>query len=121
MASAVQLDHIVILLSPEDFQTVPRWLSENFTTMDGGTHAKGTSHNKLVVLEDGSYLELFSWIDPQPEGVEPHSDFPSWAEKAEGQIIDWALTGGNPQVKHNEVTTILKQLTLEGQSLGLAY
>lgn len=120
-SSSTQLDHIIILVSPSDFENVPSWLSDNFTIIEGGTHTKGTSRNKLIIFKDGTYLELFSWVDPQPDGVEPHSDFPSWADKSEGYIIDWALTGADAHGKYDEVTSRLKEMLSQGERLNVTY
>ncbi|KAJ9651301.1 hypothetical protein H2198_009423 [Neophaeococcomyces mojaviensis] len=110
------LDHIVLLLSPHDFQNVSPWLSNNFNIIEGGTHSKGTSRNKLIVFKDGTYLELFSWIDPQPDGVPPHADFPSWADKPEGYIIDWALTGDDARANYDGIMQRLDKWRAENQS-----
>ena len=32
-------DHVVLLLSPQDFEHPPLWLSENFNILEGGVHA----------------------------------------------------------------------------------
>ena len=109
-SATTQLDHIILLLSPLDFNHVPSWLADNFHIIEGGTHSKGTSHNKLIIFKDGTYLELFSWVDPQPEGVEPYADFPSWADKPEGYIIDWALTGPDAQGKYEEISSRIRDL-----------
>lgn len=119
--SQTQVDHIVLLLSAHDFENLPTWLTNNFTIMDGGTHSKGTSQNKLILFQDGTYLELFSWIDPQPEGVEPHADFPSWSDKPEGYIIDWALTGDDAHSKFDAVMTRLKEMLAQGEELNVTY
>lgn len=114
-----QLDHIILLLSPSDFANLPSWLTSNFTIIPGGTHSKGTSHNKLIIFRDGTYLELFSWTDPQPEGVEPHADFPGWATKPEGCIIDWAVTGpGGEEVAIANHARITRELDLLQQDEG---
>lgn len=119
--SQTQVDHIVLLLSPYDFQNLPPWLTDNFSIMEGGTHSKGTSQNKLILFQDGTYLELFSWISPQPQGVEPHADFPSWADKPAGYIIDWALTGDDAHTKYDEVMTRLKEMMAQGDELNVTY
>ncbi len=118
---ATQLDHIILLLSPADFNNLPPWLSDNFTIINGGKHSKGTSQNKLIIFEDGSYLELFSWIDPQPEDVETYADFPSWAGKPDGHIIDWALTGPDAHAKYSEITAQIQDLEATGEQVGVTY
>lgn len=116
-----QIDHIVLLLSPADFNDVPSWLTDNFTIIDGGTHSEGTSHNKLIVFQDGTYLELFSWVEPPPQDVPAHADFPGWATKPPGCIIDWAVTGADAHGKFHDVTTRLKDLLSDGENLNVGY
>jgi len=116
-----QLDHIILLLSPTDFNNVPSWLLNNFTIIDGGKHSKGTSQNKLIIFQDGTYLELFSWVDPRPSDIEPYADFPSWASKPEGHIIDWALTGPDAHGKYEEILAQLRSLEADGEQLGVSY
>ncbi|RMZ76925.1 hypothetical protein DV737_g4623, partial [Chaetothyriales sp. CBS 132003] len=81
-------DHIVLLLDSKDFETVPSWLSDNFSIIEGGTHKGGSSKNKLVVFGDGTYLELFTWISTPVE-------FNNWVDKPPG-LIDFALTTLRP-------------------------
>jgi hypothetical protein len=33
------IDHIVLLVSKEDFANPPAWLSSNFTILEGGVHS----------------------------------------------------------------------------------
>ncbi|KAH8902501.1 hypothetical protein BR93DRAFT_887068 [Coniochaeta sp. PMI_546] len=83
------LDHIVILVSSDFLANVPSWLADSLTVLPGGTHADGLTENKLVVFEDGVYLELIAFV----EGVEPEKrQSHRWGQRAEGQIIDWACT-----------------------------
>ena len=81
-------DHIVLLLSESQSANIPSYLSSNFTIIEGGTHKGGSSKNKLIIFEDGTYLELFTWIAKPVE-------FTSWADKPEG-LIDFALTTLRP-------------------------
>ncbi|KAK5071893.1 hypothetical protein LTR64_004328 [Lithohypha guttulata] len=119
--STTQLDHIVLLLSPSEFQSLPSWLSNNFAIFEGGTHTQGTSQNKLIIFKDGTYLELFSWIDPQPDGVEPYADFPGWANQPENHVIDWALTGDGAQSKYEDVVECLRRIDADGGEAGVTY
>lgn len=116
-----QIDHIVILVSPEEFENVPSWLTDNFNIIEGGTHSKGTSHNKLIIFQDGTYLELFSWVDPPPADVPAHADFPGWADKPLGAIIDWAVTGADAHGKFHDVTSQLKESLSDGENLNVSY
>lgn len=60
------LDHVVMAV--QDLQrAIDDYRSKGFTVTPGGRHpAPRTSSNALVVFEDGAYLELISWIPPNP-------------------------------------------------------
>lgn len=60
-----RLDHIVIAVDDLD-QAVADYGRLGFTVIRGGEHANGVTHNVLVVLGDGSYLELIAWKRPDP-------------------------------------------------------
>ncbi len=73
------------------------------------------SRNKLIPFEDGTYIELFNWVE-RPD--EPHE----WADKKPG-IIDFALTSmppSTPQSLHEGITTRL-QLHAGGTAVDLMY
>lgn len=102
------IDHIVVLVSEAEFEKPPSWLANNFTIIEGGTHARGTSRNKLIVFKDGTYVELFSWITGKDR-----SDFPAWADRPEGEIIDFALTNlpeGSAETAHEAINARLRHL-----------
>ena len=44
------IDHIVLLVSTEDFEAPPPWLSDNFTILDGGNHE---GMFQLIILSQG--------------------------------------------------------------------
>lgn len=95
-------DHVILLLSNGDFEHPPPWLSDNFTILEGGTHATQSSRNKLIVFEDGTYIELFNWISEPKE-------FLAWKDKKPG-LIDFALTSQPPvtaEELHAGITTRL--------------
>ncbi|EXJ89038.1 hypothetical protein A1O3_02102 [Capronia epimyces CBS 606.96] len=77
-------DHVILVLDTPDFENPPAWLSDNFNIIEGGTHAGGSSRNKLIVFADGTYIELLNWISEPKE-------FFDWAGKPPG-LIDFALT-----------------------------
>ncbi|KAL2795399.1 hypothetical protein BJX66DRAFT_324678 [Aspergillus keveii] len=79
----VYIDHLLLQFSQEQFETLPRWILDNFTVIDGGVHTGGLSRNKLIIFRDGTYLELYNWIT-KPE---------DWRERLPG---DFALTTLNP-------------------------
>ncbi len=59
------LDHIVIAVTDLD-RAFADYTELGFTVIRGGEHANGITHNVLVVLEDGAYLELIAWKRPDP-------------------------------------------------------
>lgn len=114
-ATTPQIDHLILLVSTADFLNPPTWLSDNFTIIEGGVHSRGTSRNKLIVFKDGTYIELFNWIDDPYRDGRPndHADFPGWAQKPEGSFIDFALTGEGEDVAqqtHRNLSAALSRL-----------
>ncbi|KAH0830831.1 glyoxalase bleomycin resistance protein dioxygenase superfamily [Fonsecaea pedrosoi] len=99
--SSYSFDHVILLLDTPDFENPPSWLSDNFTIIEGGTHAGGSSRNKLIIFPDGTYIELINWI------TEP-KEFFDWAPKSPG-LIDFALTTpSSAQDTFDEVTRRLE-------------
>ncbi|MDP1532571.1 MAG: VOC family protein [Rubrivivax sp.] len=62
----LRLDHIVIAVG-DLAQTCTDFRALGFTVLAGGEHAGRPSHNALVVLADGAYLELIAWRAPAPQ------------------------------------------------------
>ncbi len=60
-----RLDHVVIAVGDLG-EAVEGYRALGFTVVIGGRHPGRTSHNALVVFEDGSYLELIAWTAPGP-------------------------------------------------------
>jgi hypothetical protein len=108
----VYLDHIVILLPHEDVVHPPKWLTDYFTITPGGRHAGGQTHNKLIVFQDGSYIELIAFVDDDPKHRAGHR----WGNKQVG-IIDFALITKDDAENHYKV---LKD-RLEAANLGVKY
>ncbi|KAF2449158.1 hypothetical protein P171DRAFT_351628 [Karstenula rhodostoma CBS 690.94] len=87
------LDHLILFL-PADPATnlpkVPSFISDNFTLTPGGTHADGLTSNTLLLLPDGAYIELISFLpSAAPSSLSTHwwshhATTPGWA--------DWCLT-----------------------------
>lgn len=86
------LDHIVHLTPPGTiYKTAKQFRELGFNVIAGGTHAGGLTANSLIVLPDGTYLELISFT--HPESHYPHSS-PShdarhhhqWANKENGWV-----------------------------------
>lgn len=82
-----KLDHIIIAVSQLD-QAVADYTALGFTTIYGGRHASGATHNALVCFQDGTYLELLA-----PTGDSPQpgtTDFSPLVTRGEG-LIGYAL------------------------------
>jgi catechol 2,3-dioxygenase-like lactoylglutathione lyase family enzyme len=59
-----RLDHLVILV--RDLERAVRGYEElGFAVAPGGEHADGLTRNALIPFEDGSYLELVAFLDPE--------------------------------------------------------
>lgn len=59
------LDHVVIAVADLE-RAIADYRSLGFTVQAGGRHPGRTSHNALVVFDDGAYLELIAWTAPNP-------------------------------------------------------
>ncbi|GJD51419.1 hypothetical protein OPKNFCMD_4173 [Methylobacterium crusticola] len=59
------LDHIVIAVADLD-AAFADYTALGFTVIRGGEHQNGITHNVLVVLADGAYLELIAFRRPEP-------------------------------------------------------
>ncbi|KAL7901624.1 hypothetical protein HDV63DRAFT_404820 [Trichoderma sp. SZMC 28014] len=82
-------DHVILLIPHSQLISLPQWLSGAFTILDGGVHEGGMTENKIVVFEDGVYLELIAFVD----GLNPqHKAMHPWGKQPDGQIIHWAHT-----------------------------
>lgn len=83
------LDHIVILVTFQDLQDLPKRLEDDLIVIDGGEHAGGLTVNKLIIFADGTYIELIAFNKgADPEKRKKHR----WGQLEEGTIIDWAFT-----------------------------
>lgn len=56
-ASSLKIDHIIIAVTNRE-EAASEFRSLGFTVVVGGTHPGGHTHNMLIVLSDGVYLEL---------------------------------------------------------------
>lgn len=86
-AAKTCLDHIIILVPYGYLESPPKWVTDNFTITPGGRHADNKTENKLILFQDGCYIELIAFIDDDPKHREGHW----WGEKKKG-IIDFACT-----------------------------
>ncbi|GKU05868.1 glyoxalase bleomycin resistance protein dioxygenase superfamily [Fusarium langsethiae] len=83
------LDHIVVLVSYETLQQLPKLLENDLIVIDGGTHADGRTVNKLIEFSDGVYIELIAF----QEGLDPEQrKTHRWGKLKENTIVDWAYT-----------------------------
>ncbi|KAH6693620.1 glyoxalase-like domain-containing protein [Plectosphaerella plurivora] len=83
------LDHLVILLPHSTLLTPPSWLSSAFHLFPGGRHADGHTANTLVLLPDGTYLELIAFLPHvTPDSRVQHR----WGREREGRFVDYALS-----------------------------
>jgi len=57
------LDHVVIAVGDLE-QAIADYRSLGFTVAPGGRHPGRTSHNALIVFQDGAYIELIAWTAP---------------------------------------------------------
>ena len=59
-----RLDHLVILVRDLELASAD-YASLGFTVTPGGEHADGLTRNALIPFEDGSYLELVSFLNAE--------------------------------------------------------
>jgi catechol 2,3-dioxygenase-like lactoylglutathione lyase family enzyme len=63
---SLKLDHIVIAVHDLE-SAIADYTALGFQVLRGGDHPGRTTHNALVVFQDGSYFELIAWRAPSPE------------------------------------------------------
>lgn len=80
------IDHIVIVDHNLDL-LVEQARSAGFTLVPGGEHAGGVTHNALIAFQDGSYIELIAFIEPD------HRTSHRWWPRLwkGGGLVDFAL------------------------------
>lgn len=83
------LDHIVIAVHHLE-QAIVDFRALGFQVLIGGRHNGRTSHNALVVFQDGSYLELIAW-----EGPAPQERWYNTLQQAGEGLVDFALLPGD--------------------------
>lgn len=79
-----RLDHVVLAVGDLD-RTAADYRELGFNVQIGGRHPTRTSHNALIVFEDGAYIELIAWLSPMPERW-----FDAHREHGDG-LMDFAL------------------------------
>jgi catechol 2,3-dioxygenase-like lactoylglutathione lyase family enzyme len=77
------IDHLVIVV-PELDAAIASYSGLEFTVVPGGRHPIGT-HNALIAFEDGSYLELIAFFEPNTQH--------RWFQRLQqgGGLIDFCL------------------------------
>lgn len=81
---AKSIDHVVILVADLE-PAIAQYRQLGFTVVPGGRHPIGT-HNALIAFEDGSYLELVAFWDPE------RSDHPWYHFISRGEgVVDYAV------------------------------
>lgn len=91
LSSSHSLDHVVIAVD-DLARSIEQYRALGFTVYPGGDHQGRSSHNALIVLADGSYLELKAWRDPAPAER-------WWAtlERSGEGLVDFALLSKAPE------------------------
>lgn len=84
--STLKLDHVILLLPYDNLSNPPSWLTSNFTLSPGGRHADNKTENRLVLFQDGTYLELIAFINDDPDKRQGH-----WWDQPFG-VLDYAFT-----------------------------
>ncbi|KAK7751213.1 hypothetical protein SLS62_006899 [Diatrype stigma] len=124
------LDHVVILVPHAFLASPPAWLRAPFRFAPGGRHADGRTENALVLLADGSYLEFIAFVPAASAGGGSSRHEHRWGRKAEGTVIDWALTlhapgdddGSGDEIRHGaEFRDIQDRVGKAAADAGFAY
>jgi hypothetical protein len=90
MSPTQSLDHLILFVpvNPETkLPQLPPFFEKNFILTPGGFHADGATSNTLILLADGCYIELISFIDTTKAPSHwwgPDANFTGWK--------DWCLT-----------------------------
>jgi hypothetical protein len=109
----LHLDHIIVLIPYKTLLKLPSWITDNFALTPGGVHADGKTENKLICFRDGSYIELISFVNDDPQYREGHW----WGEKKFG-IIDFALTDstGDADIQYSGLEKRLHSLNAQSEA-----
>ena len=100
------LDHVVIAVG-DLARAMDEYRAQGFNVLAGGRHPGRTSHNALVVFEDGAYLELIAWPEPGPA----ERWYNVLQEHGEG-LMDFALLPGDVTIAIEEARA--RGLTMQG-------
>lgn len=66
LSAILGLDHVVIAVHDLD-RSIADYRALGFRVQPGGQHPGRTSHNALIVFDDGAYIEIIAWQAPAPE------------------------------------------------------
>lgn len=104
------LDHIIVLIEYEELISPPSWITDNFTLTPGGRHGDNKTENKLICFQDGSYIELISFID----NSKAHRSGHWWGDREYG-VIDFAFThsDGSSASHFSELSSRLDRLHVD--------
>jgi hypothetical protein len=102
MSATQSLDHLILFV-PLDPDTklpkLPPFFEKNFVLTPGGFHADGATSNTLILLADGCYIELISFVDATKAPSHwwgPDANFIGWK--------DWCLTNSkSPEDNYEDV------------------
>jgi catechol 2,3-dioxygenase-like lactoylglutathione lyase family enzyme len=83
-----RLDHLVVLVRDLD-AAVRDYARLGFAVTPGGEHADGLTRNALIPFEDGTYLELVTFVDPE----DPRDNIWGWRPflSSGGGLIDYCV------------------------------
>ncbi|MCB0075793.1 MAG: VOC family protein [Anaerolineales bacterium] len=86
----MRIDHVVIHV-PSLERAVERYAGLGFTVALGGEHPAFGSRNALIPFEDGSYLELVTFVEERPlDGGAAQRRFRAWRTRQ--GLADWVLS-----------------------------
>ncbi|MDR2334443.1 MAG: VOC family protein [Burkholderiaceae bacterium] len=91
MTLSHSLDHVVIAVD-DLARSIEQYRALGFTVYPGGDHQGRSSHNALIVLADGSYLELKAWRSPAPA-----ERWWTVLERSGEGLVDFALRSDAPE------------------------
>jgi hypothetical protein len=76
-------------VSHETLLDLPSRLQHVLVVAPGGTHADGVTTNKLILFQDGFYIELIAFVNGIDDDLRKKH---RWGHEEENTIIDWAYT-----------------------------
>jgi len=86
---APALDHLILLVDKLDLDALTAAFGSSLHVLPGGTHADGLTHNALITLHSGVYIELIAFVP----GVSDKDRAAHWWGRKLTGWIDWCLLG----------------------------